>query len=89
MLYLLADEDFNNDILRGVRRRNADVDLLRVQDTEAAGHSDAAVLELAAQLGRVLLTHDVNTLLICAYERIDRNLGMAGVAVIAQSTPIK
>ena len=53
MLNLLADEDFNNDILRGVRRRNADVDLLRVQDTEATGQSDAAVLELAAQLGRV------------------------------------
>lgn len=88
MLRLLADEDFNNDILRGVTRRKPDIDLLRVQDTVVAGQPDAAVLEFAAQLGRVLITHDVNTLLVSAYERVDQGLEMAGVAAISQSTPI-
>jgi hypothetical protein len=32
MLRLAADENFNNDIVRGVRRRNPSVDLVRVQD---------------------------------------------------------
>jgi hypothetical protein len=88
MLILLADEDFNNDILRGVKRRNPNIDLIRVQDTQAAGQSDATVLDLAAQLGRVLLTHDVNTLLLCAYDRVEGNLPMAGVAAVSQSTAI-
>jgi hypothetical protein len=46
MLKLLADEDFNNDILRGVKRRNPDIDILRVQDTQVAGQPDTAVLLL-------------------------------------------
>ena len=30
MLRLLADENFNNDIVRGVRRRNDAIDIVRV-----------------------------------------------------------
>jgi hypothetical protein len=32
MLRFAADENFNNDIVRGVRRRNPGVDIVRVQD---------------------------------------------------------
>jgi len=32
MLLLAADENFNHDILRGLLRRNPDLDIVRVQD---------------------------------------------------------
>ena len=88
MLKLLADEDFNNDIVRGLRRRRSNIDLLCVQDTPVAGQLDTAVLEWAAHEGRVLLPHDVNTLLLCAYERVVMGLAMTGVAALSQSVPV-
>lgn len=46
MLRLAADEDFNNVILRGARRRNADLDIVRVQDIAGlSGADDPTVLE--------------------------------------------
>lgn len=33
MRRFLADENFNNRILRGLRREISDIDILRVQDT--------------------------------------------------------
>lgn len=40
MLRFLADENFNNDILRGLLRRNPAIDIVRVQDTELFGADD-------------------------------------------------
>lgn len=51
MIRLLADENFNGRILRGLRRENPDVDLLRVQDSAVYGASDPDVLEWAAKEG--------------------------------------
>ncbi|MBM3496481.1 MAG: hypothetical protein FJX72_19510 [Armatimonadetes bacterium] len=59
MVPLLADEDFDNDIVRGVRRSAAAVALVRVQDVGLSGADDATVLRWAARHGRVVLTHDV------------------------------
>ena len=44
MLRLATDEDFNNRILRGLLRRQPDLDILRVQDPGLAGRDDEAVL---------------------------------------------
>jgi len=59
---LAADENFNNNIVRGLIRRKPDVDILRVQDVGLLGADDSAVLEWAAQQGRLLVSHDVTTL---------------------------
>ena len=32
MVLLAADENFNNAIVRGLRRRQSDVDIVRIQD---------------------------------------------------------
>jgi hypothetical protein len=41
----LADENFDNDILRGIRRRVAGFDVVRAQDlVEISGLDDPAVL---------------------------------------------
>jgi Domain of unknown function (DUF5615) len=51
MLKLLADENFDNTILRGLLRRQPDIDIIRVQDTELYGANDPTVLAWAAKIG--------------------------------------
>lgn len=83
-----TDEDFNNRILRGLLRRNPDLDIVRVQDAGLVGRGDAEVLEWAAREGRVLLTHDVTTMKRHVDERTDAGLPMPGVFEVSQHTPI-
>ena len=70
MIRFLADEDFNNDLLRAPRRRRPAVDVMRVQDVGLSGQPDPAVLAWAAEQGRVLLTHDAATLVGHALARL-------------------
>lgn len=62
MIRFLPDENVNGKIVRGLRARQPDVDMIRVQDTELSGVDDPAVLEWAAKEGRILLTHDLDTI---------------------------
>ncbi|TYQ27317.1 DUF5615 family PIN-like protein [Pseudanabaena sp. UWO310] len=75
----LADENFDNTIIRGLLRRKPDVDLVHVRDVGLAGADDPTVLEWAAQENRVLLTHDVATVTHYAYERMAAGQSMTGV----------
>ncbi len=79
MVRFLADENFNNQIVRGVLRQKLDIDIVRVQDIGLSGADDPTVLDWAAQQGRVLLTHDVATMITFAYNRIEAGLSMPGV----------
>jgi len=88
MLRFLADEDFDNDIVRGMLRRLPNLDIVRVQDANLSGASDPVVLEWAAQEGRVLLTHDVSTMTAHAYARVSSDLPMPGVFAASQRAPI-
>jgi hypothetical protein len=54
MTRFLVDEDFNNDILPGIRRRQADLEAARVQDVGLLGADDDTVLATAAAEGRLL-----------------------------------
>ena len=45
MLSFFADENFNNDIVRGIRRRHPAIAILRAQDVGLSGAADPAVLE--------------------------------------------
>jgi len=70
MIPLAIDENFNNDILRGLLRACPGLDVVRVQDAGLRGADDKTVLEWAAVQQRVLLSHDVSTLTAAAYARI-------------------
>ena len=85
MLRFAADENFNNDIIRGLLRRNPDLAIIRLQDAGLSGADDSTVLEWAAQEGRVLLTHDVSTMTHYAYERIKSGKPMPGVFEVNRS----
>jgi len=88
MLRLAADENFNNDIVRGLRRQRPDLDIARVQDAGLSGANDPTILEWAAQEGRMLLTHDVATITKYAYERIQANKSMPGILEVSRRVPI-
>ena len=88
MLRLAADENFNNDVVRGVRRQAPAVDIVRVQDAGLSSADDPAILEWAAQAGRVLLTHDVATMTRYAYDRVREGKPMPGVFEVGRAVPI-
>ena len=88
MLLLVSDENFNNDIVRGLLRRNPELDIVRVQDVGLRGEEDAVILEWAAKEGRVVLTHDAATMAYFAYERVKAGLSMPGVIEVADDLPL-
>jgi len=88
MLALAADENFNNDIVRGLLRRKPDLNLVRLQDVGLSGADDSTVLEWAAQQGRVVLTHDASTMTHYAYERVRAGKPMPGVFEVNREVPI-
>jgi hypothetical protein len=89
VLQLLTDEDFDGDITRGLLREQDDLDLLRAQDVGLGGAPDASVLAWAAQSGRIVLTHDANTMIGYAYGRIRANQPMPGLIVVGQDVPLR
>lgn len=61
-LRFLADADLNKAIVTGLIRREPSLDFLTAQAAGLRGLSDVAVLALAAEQQRVLVSHDVNTM---------------------------
>lgn len=88
MLRLAADENFNNDIVRGLLRRKPDLDIARLQDVGLSAAVDAAILEWCTQEGRILLTHDVTTITRYAYERVKAGRPMPGVFEVPRDLAI-
>lgn len=59
----LADADLNQAILNGLRRREPSVDFLSAHAAGLRGLiSDQAVLAVASNLQRILVSHDCNTM---------------------------
>lgn len=85
-----ADEDFNNRILRGVLRRQPQLDIVRVQDvlSREQRDDDQKVLEWLAAEQRVLFTHDVTTMRPYAEARTAEGKTMPGVFEVSQYLPI-
>jgi len=69
MLRLASDADVHGDIIRGLRRRLPEIDLVRAQDVLPLGTPDREVLAWAAGENRVLITNDRNTMVGFAYQR--------------------
>lgn len=88
MIRFLADANFNGRIVRGVLRERPDADIVRVQDTVIYQADDPTVLEWAAQEGRILLTHDFETMLGYANHRIAAGLKMPGVIAVRDTLPV-
>jgi hypothetical protein len=81
MLRLASDADVHGDIVRGLRRRRPDIDLLRAQDALPEGTPDREVLSWASGEKRVLVTNDRNTMVGFAYERARTEEPVPGLIV--------
>ena len=73
MIRLLSDENLDGTLVRGLLRRLPDIDLLQVQDVGLRQTDDPAILAWAAAEGRILLTHDRNTIPGFAFDRVRRH----------------
>ena len=82
MLRLLTDENFNKDIVRGLRRRLVKSDFLSVRDAGLAGRPDSFLLHWALQENRTILTHDQKTMTKDAEQLVARDEPMAGVIFV-------
>ena len=87
MLRLLADENFNGDIVRALLLRQPDLDIIRVQDVGLAGMSDPDILAWAAANNRIILTHDRATLPDYAFERLAIGDRLPGVFILNDRFP--
>jgi hypothetical protein len=57
---------------------------MTVQDAALTSFQDAELLEFAAQAGRIMISHDVNTMIAAAINRIQSGLAMPGLFVVPQ-----
>jgi hypothetical protein len=88
VLKLVSDENFDGDILRGLYRRRPDLDVLRVQDVGLNATPDPDILTWAAVEGRILLTHDRDTMPYFAYDRVKTSQPMPGVFLVSDLMPV-
>jgi hypothetical protein len=88
MLRLLADENFNGEVVRGLLLLRPDLGIARIQDVGLSGADDPDVLSWAAANNRIVLTHDRATMPDYAYERLASGEMMAGVFVVNDRLPV-
>ncbi len=84
----LADENFNNEILRGLLRRVSEVEVVRIQDTELYAQPDPIILEWAVKNEYFVLTHDVNTMRGFFYDRVNAGQKVPGLFLVHGDKPI-
>jgi hypothetical protein len=85
----LADEDLRFEIVLAIRRLEPTIDFPTVIELGRAGSTDEQVLEFAHAEGRLLVSHDVNTLRGLADERVADGRGVSGVLLTAQRNPTR
>jgi hypothetical protein len=88
MMRFAADENFDGRVFRGLLARLPDADILRVQDTPLYEAPDDVLLAWLAAEGRVLLTHDLQTMPAFVYERIAQGLAVPGIIEVRMTAPI-
>jgi uncharacterized protein DUF5615 len=82
----LADECFDNDIIRGLLRRTPDFDLVRTQDVpDIAGSDDGKLLAWATSNQRTVLTHDLATMIPTILLQRQQKSGCTPVVLVPDS----
>lgn len=84
----LADEGFNRRIVGEMRRKRPNLDILTIREAGKLGLEDPLVLELAAEQGRVLLSHDTHTMPDHLNTFLLSGRQSPGVVLVPQELPI-
>ena len=80
----LADENVRGDIIRGLRSREPAIDLLDVKTSGLRGTNDAALLEIAAQQRRIVVSNDSQTMTRHFWERVEAGKPSPGLFIVPQ-----
>ncbi|WIG58947.1 MAG: hypothetical protein OJF49_001694 [Ktedonobacterales bacterium] len=84
----LTDENFRAAIVRGLRRRQPGMDILTTPEAHNLGMHDPQVLVFAAEHDRILLSHDVNTMIADFDAFLASGQHSPGLFLVAQEAPI-
>jgi hypothetical protein len=82
-----ADADFNQKIVVGLRRRERALDIREAHEGGVIGIADSAVLRIAAESGRILLSHDRRTMPAHLAQFLQTN-SSPGVIIVPQDLDI-
>ena len=89
MLQLLADESLHGDIIKGLRLRQNELDIVRAQEVGLRTADDTMVLEWAAAHGRILVSPDRKTMTNLAWTRVASGLEMPGVFALRPEVTVR
>lgn len=85
----LADENFRNAIIRGLLRQAPALDILRAQDVaELRGQDDLVLLGFATAEERVVVTHDLSTMIPAMREQRRLASRCAPIVFVPDSLPV-
>lgn len=87
-LKFLSDADFRRSIVDGLSRVDPRIDIQSSDESGLRGAPDSKVLSVAADTGRVLLTHDRRTM-PHYFARFILSRDSAGVIIVAQNVGIR
>ncbi len=82
MLRLASDENLHGRLVRMLQRQSPRLDLVRINDAGLRGEDDPTVLAWAATENRILLTHDRQTMIDFAFDRVRQDMAMPGLFVV-------
>ena len=82
-----ADADFNQKIVAGLRRREPAIDFQSAREGAVIGRPDTEVLAQAASEGRVLVSHDRQTML-GHFTRFIETQASPGLVIVSQELDI-
>jgi hypothetical protein len=82
-----ADADFNHKIVVGLRRRERALDIRDAHEGGVIGVADREVLRIAAESGRILLSHDRKTM-PAHLARFLQTHSSPGVIIVSQDLDI-
>jgi predicted nuclease of predicted toxin-antitoxin system len=88
MIRFLADADLKKGIVAGCLRREPTMDFLSATEANLEGVPDPEVLALAAEQNRVLVSHDLRTMLRHFGDFLQARGSNPGVLIVPQSLPI-
>jgi predicted nuclease of predicted toxin-antitoxin system len=86
VLKLAFDENINEHIVMGIRRRHPEIDLVLVREVGLNATDDRVILQWAADEQRLMITADVETMENFAYERVRAGLSMPGLVQISRAS---
>ena len=88
MLRLLIDKNVNHRILRGLKLRLRQLDYVLVRQIGMSGFADLELLRWAAQENRIIVTHDIKTMIPAAKYRLKIGEPMAGMILVPKRMAI-